>query len=122
MLNNELSRFNKTSANKTNQHTSAEPSTFEEIAEMLTLSEDIAQTLSMETLQKLWDCYIDMIEEVKQGLRNLHVNILIELHDLHYSSHEKSDYCNFATSFKNGSFIHKYSIPTNDWNKYFAVN
>lgn len=116
MLNNEISRFNKTMGGKTNLHVSTCPPTSMELAEMLTSSGDIAQTLPMETIHKLWDCYIDMIEEVKERLGKLYENLLIEFHDLHDKRHEKSDYFYFTSSFKSYSFIQKYRIPTSNFN------
>ena len=96
MLNKELSRLNRTSANKTMQHTTPEPLTFEEVIAMLTFSEDIARTLPIETAHKLWDCYIDMIGEVKERLANLYQNLLIEFHNLFFVDYmhypRKGDY------------------------------
>ncbi|UCC60730.1 MAG: hypothetical protein JSV02_02590 [Dehalococcoidia bacterium] len=122
MLNNELRSFNEALVDKTNQNTLGEPSTFKEIAEMLTLSEDVARNLPVETVHKLWDCYIDMIVEVKERLNNLYESLLIEFNDLCHSSHEKSDYPDLASSLLSDGNMLKYRVPINDWNKYFAVN
>jgi hypothetical protein len=122
MLNNELSRCNKPSANITIPHTTAEPLTFEEVAEMLKLSGDIARSLPIETLHKLWDCYIDMIGEVQERLGTLYDNLLIEFQGLHYGRREKIAYFGPVTSFNSDCFTEQYGIPAGDWDRYYAVN
>ena len=122
MFNKELSRLSRTSTDKAIEHITTEPLTLEKVVEMLSLSGDIAQSLPMETAHKLWDCYVDMIGEVKERLSNLYVNLVLEFQGLHCTRYKKSDCLDLATSFTADNFVQIYGISTIDRNRHFSVN
>lgn len=122
MLNDELSRRNKKLANITIQHTTTESLPYEEVAEILKLSGDIARSLPIETVYKLWDCYIEMIGEVQERLGTLYENLLIEVHGLHYGRHEKTDNFDLVALVISDCFMEQHGVPASDWNIYFSVN
>ncbi len=132
MSNNELDWFQK-EASKRYQHTSSDLSTSEALAEMLASSGDISlilHDLPAITPQKLRDCYVDMISEVREHLQDLYGNILIKLRCLQYGSHKKPnssldcfrDYSNHITLSTSHSFTQKYYSPVHGNEIYFHIN
>ena len=77
--------------NKKFKHNPADYLISGETVEMLELCEDISRILPVEIVRKLCDCYVDMINEVRERLQNLYGDVLFELHGIPYSGHEKSD-------------------------------
>jgi hypothetical protein len=132
MSNNELDWFQK-EASKSYQHASSDLLTSEALNEMLASSLDIGLILNglpAETIQKLRDCYIDMISEVRERLQDLYGNILIKLHSLQYVSHRKSnssldyyrDYSNHITLSKSHSLMQKYNSSVHGNEIHFHIN
>ena len=79
MPNIEFGRFIK-ETNLEYKHALSDSLKSGETDEMLVLSGDIGRALPIETVQKLCDCYAEMITEVRERLQNLYADVLGELH------------------------------------------
>jgi len=101
MFNNELDWFDDASSKNSRQNSLDLPKS-EALTEMMASSLDISlllvditnlvlQGLPEENLQKLRDCYTEMLGEVRECLKDLHGNILTNLSDLPHNIPKKAN-------------------------------